>query len=63
MLRLFSFFILLTFLNFPLLGSLSSLEEEIEQSTQRLFALSNDNYGNDPIYEIVQGWQTIQHRA
>ncbi len=55
MLRLFSFFILLTFLNFPLLGSLSSLEEEIEQSTQRLFALSNDNYGNDPIYEIVQG--------
>ncbi|GAO98272.1 lipase [Caedimonas varicaedens] len=55
MLRLFSFFILLTFLNFPVLGSLSPLEEEIKQSTQRLFALSNDNYGNDPIYEIVQG--------
>ena len=55
MLRLFSFFILLTFLNFPLVGSFSSLEEEIQQSTQRLFALSNDNYGNDPIYEIVQG--------
>jgi hypothetical protein len=55
MLRLFSFFILLTFLNFPVLGSLSPLEEEIQQSTQRLFALSNDNYGNDPIYENVQG--------
>ena len=54
MLRLFSFFILLTFLNFPVLGSLSPLEEEIKQSTQRLFALSNDSYGNDPIYEIVQ---------
>ena len=54
MLRLFSFFILLTFLNVPVLGSLSPLEEEIKQSTQRLSALSNDNYGNDPIYEIVQ---------